>query len=274
MRYAIGDLQGQVKPLEALLAQLEAEGTPFSVWLTGDLVNRGPDNAETLRFVRALGTRATTVLGNHDFYLLGLACGAIQRSADDTLDDVLCAPDRDELIDWLRRRPLMHVEDNFALVHAGLLPNWTVKRARELAGEVEAVLQGPRWIEFLGRLWGTEPTAWRDDLTGWDRLRVIVNAMCRMRMCSPDGHMRLKYKGPLAGAPKDVLPWFRVPGRRSTTHKLVCGHWSALGYHSGDGILALDTGCVWGGCLTAVRLEDGRIFSVRCPQASIPNGRE
>ena len=166
----------------------------------------------------------------------------------------------------------MHVEGGFALVHAGLLPEWTVDKARQLAAEVESELQGPDWVKFLRKLWGAKPTRWHDDLVGPDRLRVIVNAMCRLRMCSPDGEMLLKYKGPIANAPADVVPWFRVPGRRSTTHTIVCGHWSALGYHDNDGVLAVDTGCVWGGCLTSVRLEDRKVFSVNCSQAAMPGG--
>jgi bis(5'-nucleosyl)-tetraphosphatase (symmetrical) len=254
------------------LDQCGADLAADTFWFCGDLVNRGRDNADTLRCVRALGSRGVVVLGNHDFYLLGVACGAIPRGKDDTLDDVLSASDRDELVEWLRHRPLMHVEGDYALVHAGLLPEWTVAQARALAHEVEAALQGPHWVEFLRNLWGAQPTRWQDSLNGWDRLRVIVNAMCRLRMCSADGEMALKYKGPIDGAPDGLLPWFRVPGRRSTTHTILCGHWSALGFHDAEGILALDTGCVWGGCLTAVRLEDRKIFSAKCTQAAQPSG--
>ncbi len=270
--YVIGDLQGHLGPLKILLSNVNPNQDSDVLWFCGDLVNRGPDNADSLRFVRALGKRAVAVLGNHDFYLLGIACGAIPRAKDDTLDDVLAAPDREALIAWLRHRPLMHIEGDYALVHAGLLPAWTIPEARALAAEVEAVLQGPDWVEFLRNLWGGKPTRWRKGLKAWDRLRVIVNAMCRMRMCSVDGEMQLKYKGPIAEAPKGVLPWFRVPGRRSMTHTVFCGHWSALGYYDGDGIVALDTGCVWGGSLTAVRIEDREVFSVRCTQAAAPSG--
>ncbi len=270
--YVIGDIQGCHDSLVRLIEACALDPARDRLWLVGDLVNRGPHSLATLRFIRALGEQAVSVLGNHDFYLLGVACGAIERGTDDTLDDVLMAPDCGEVIEWLRHRPLMHVEASYALVHAGLLPEWTIEQAHNLASEVEAALRGPYWAEFLRHLWGAKPTRWRDDLAGWDRLRVIVNAMCRMRMCSADGEMQLKFKGPIDGAPEGVLPWFRVPGRRSLTHTILCGHWSALGFHDDDGILALDTGCVWGGYLTAVRLDDRKVFSIKCEQAAAPTG--
>lgn len=270
--FVIGDLQGHLDPLHALLSEAHVDLSADRLWFVGDLVNRGRRNADTLRFVRGLGERAVCVLGNHDFYLLAVACGAMSRSKDDTLDDVLDAPDRDELIDWLRRRPLMHVEGDFAMVHAGLLPEWTIRQARELAHEVEGALQGPHWVEFLRNLWGGHPTRWSDALQGPARLRVIVNALCRMRLCSPDGEMLLKPKGPISAAPAGALPWFRVPGRKSHTHTVFFGHWSALGFFDADGVVGLDTGCVWGGCLTLMRLEDRKVFRVNCKQAMEPSG--
>lgn len=272
MRLAVGDLQGQLDPLERLLDAARFDPAHDELWLAGDLVNRGHDNAAVLRRVRDLGDRAITVLGNHDFYLLAVASGAMRRGSDDTLNDVLGAPDRDALIDWLRFRPLMHVADDFAMVHAGLLPGWSIAEARLLAREVEGALQGPHWQVFLQNLWGSQPLAWREDLEGWDRLRVIVNAMCRMRMCSASGEMALKYKGPIDAAPPGVGPWFAAPDRRNTTHTVVCGHWSALGFHQNNGVLALDTGCVWGGCLTGVWLERGERIQVQCAQAAAPSG--
>jgi bis(5'-nucleosyl)-tetraphosphatase (symmetrical) len=272
MRLAVGDLQGQLDPLDRLLDESGFTIGQDELWLTGDLVNRGKDNAAVLRRVRALGKSAITVLGNHDFYLLAVASGAMRRGVDDTLNDILDAPDRDALIDWLRFRPLMHVADGFAMVHAGLLPGWSVAEARLLALEVEGALQGPHWQLFLQNLWGSQPNAWNDALTGWDRLRVIVNAMCRMRMCGANGEMALKYKGPINAAPAGVQPWFAVEGRRSITHKIVCGHWSALGFYDQDGILALDTGCVWGGCLTGVWLERNERLQIQCDQVAAPSG--
>lgn len=271
-RYVIGDLHGHLCPLERLLGEAGVDPVRDHLWLTGDLVNRGQRNADTLRFAMALGDHAISVLGNHDFYLLAVACGAIVRGVDDTLDDVLDAPDRESLIEWLRRRPLMYVEGGTAMVHAGLLPEWSVRQARELAHEVEGALQGPYWREFLANLWGARPTRWSDSLHGYDRLRVIVNAMSRLRMCTPDGEMLLKHKGPISDAKGNAVPWFLAPSRRSTTHTVVCGHWSALGFHDGDGVLALDTGCVWGGSLSAVRLEDRKLFQVKCEQAAAPTG--
>jgi len=190
--------------------------------------------------------------------------GAKYRGKDDTLQAILDAPDAGELLDWLRHQPLCHVEDNYCLVHAGLLPQWTAQRARELAREVEAALQGPNFREFVQNLWGSEPAAWSDQLTGWPRLRVIVNAMTRMRFCTADGVMEFKVKGKISNAPADHLPWFDVPGRLSSNNILVTGHWSALGLKITPNLLALDSGCLWGGHLTAARLEDRRIFQVDC----------
>jgi len=262
--YAIGDIQGCFASLEALLDRCGFNPARDRLWLVGDLVNRGPRSLETLRFVRGLGPAATTVLGNHDLHLLMVAEGFGKRGRDDTLDDILKAPDRDELLDWLRQQPLCHVEDGFCLVHAGLLPQWTVAEARALATEVESALNGPDYLALLANMWGSEPAAWRDDLEGWPRLRVIVNAMTRMRFCSAEGVMEFHTKGELSDAPSGYLPWFQVPGRRSAHDVLVTGHWSALGLRVEPKLLALDSGCLWGGHLTAVRLEDRAVFQVDC----------
>lgn len=263
--YAIGDIQGCYESLRRLLDACAFDPTTDRLWLVGDLVNRGPKSLETLRLIKSLGSAALTVLGNHDLYLLMVAeGGAKYRGKDDTLQAVLDAPDAGELLDWLRHQPLCHVEDNYCLVHAGLLPEWTAQRARELAREVEAALQGPNFREFVQNLWGSEPVAWSDQLTGWPRLRVIVNAMTRMRFCTADGVMEFKVKGKLSNAPADHLPWFDVPGRLSSNNILVTGHWSALGLKITPNLLALDSGCLWGGHLTAARLEDRRIFQVDC----------
>lgn len=262
--YAIGDIQGCFGSLQRLLEECRFDAAADRLWLVGDLVNRGPRSLETLRFVRALGPLAVTVLGNHDLYLLMAAAGCGRRSKGDTLDDILNAPDRDDLLDWLRRQCLCHHEGNFCLVHAGLLPQWTVGKARALAQEVEDVLGGPNYLDFMRNMWGSEPTAWSDDLIGWSRLRVIVNAMTRMRFCSPDGVMEFKTKGEASAAPDGFLPWFDVPGRLSADQVLVTGHWSALGLKIETNLLALDSGCLWGRHLTAVRLEDRALFQVSC----------
>ena len=262
--YAIGDIQGCFASFLALLERCAFDPAHDRLWLVGDLVNRGPRSLETLRFVRDLGTSAVTVLGNHDLYLLMLAEGFGKRSKDDTLDEILTAPDCDELLDWLRQQPLCHVEGGFCLVHAGLLPQWTAVEARRLATEVEQALRAPSYREFMANMWGSEPAFWSDDLEGWSRLRVIVNAMTRMRFCSPEGVMEFRTKGELADAPAGYMPWFQVPGRRSADAVLVTGHWSALGLKIEPNLLALDSGCLWGRHLTAVRLEDRAVFQVDC----------
>ena len=262
--YAIGDIQGCFASFLALLERCAFDPAHDRLWLVGDLVNRGPRSLETLRFVRDLGTSAVTVLGNHDLYLLMLAEGFGKRGKDDTLDEILTASDCDELLDWLRQQPLCHVEGGFCLVHAGLLPQWTAVEARRLATEVEQALRAPSYREFMANMWGSEPAFWSDDLEGWSRLRVIVNAMTRMRFCSPEGVMEFRTKGELADAPAGYMPWFQVPGRRSADAVLVTGHWSALGLKIEPNLLALDSGCLWGRHLTAVRLEDRAVFQVDC----------
>jgi bis(5'-nucleosyl)-tetraphosphatase (symmetrical) len=267
--YAIGDIQGCFDAFARLLEHCAFDRARDRLWLVGDLVNRGPRSLETLRFVRDLGPAAITVLGNHDLSLLMAAEGFGKPSKGDTFDDILAAPDRKELLNWLRHRPLCHVEGNYCMVHAGLLPQWTVKRARALAGEVEAALTEPGWRKLMANLWGSEPAAWSDELKGWPRLRVIVNAMTRMRFCSVDGVMDFKVKGELAKAPAGCLPWFELPDRRSAQAVLVTGHWSALGLKVTPNLLALDSGCLWGGPLTAIRLEDRAIFQVPCSPQEI-----
>lgn len=262
--YAVGDIQGCFASLQALLEKCSFSPEFDRLWLVGDLVNRGPRSLETLRFVKGLGDRAVTVLGNHDLSLLMAAEGFGKRHRSDTIDDILAAPDRDELLHWLRHQRLMHVQGDYAMVHAGLLPAWSVAEARALAGEVEQALQAKNYREFLANMWGSEPGAWDSSLTGWPRLRVIVNAMTRMRFCSPAGEMDFKAKGELSQAPAGYLPWFEVSGRRSAATVLVTGHWSALGLRLEPNLLALDSGCLWGGKLSALRLEDRALFQVDC----------
>ena len=275
--YAIGDVQGCFEPLQRLLDYLRFSPATDRLWFVGDLVNRGPQSLEVLRFVKSLGDAAITVLGNHDLHLVLQAAGFGKASKEDTLDAVLAAPDRDDLLAWLRSCPLFHVEGEWAMVHAGLLPSWDVAKARALSDEVSAALTAPDYRDFLAHMWGSEPDAWRDDLTGWDRLRVIVNAMTRMRFVTPEGRMEFRApgsKGPPERGPAGTLPWFAVPERKSADHLIVFGHWSALGFRQMDKVLALDSGCLWGGSLTAVRLEDRRVFQMPCGQAAQPTGWE
>jgi bis(5'-nucleosyl)-tetraphosphatase (symmetrical) len=263
--YAIGDIQGCYDSLCCLLEKCAFDPARDRLWLVGDLVNRGPKSLETLRLIKSLGKSALTVLGNHDLYLLMVAEGGAKfRGKDDTLDAIFAAPDCAELLDWLRHQALCHVEGEYCLVHAGLLPQWSITRARALAGEVESMLQGPNFHEFVLNLWGSEPAGWSDDLTGWQRLRVIVNAMTRMRFCTPAGVMEFKIKGKAANAPAGHLPWFELPNRQSAGSVLVTGHWSALGLKITPNLLALDSGCLWGGHLSALRLEDRQLFQVDC----------
>jgi bis(5'-nucleosyl)-tetraphosphatase (symmetrical) len=265
--YAIGDLQGCFDELLRLLVAMDYDRDADRLWFVGDLVNRGPQSLDALRFVRSLGERAITVLGNHDLHLLAVAEGFARPRSDDTLDEVLDAPDREELLAWLRRQPLLHREGGYVLVHAGLLPQWNADTAAGLAVEVERKLRGAGYAEFLSRLYGGKPDRWSDDLRGSDRLRVIVNAMTRLRFCTPEGVMDFKAKGETDKAPPGYLPWFEAPGRRSAESTVVCGHWSALGVKLLPRLMALDSGCVWGGKLTAIRLEDRRLFQVHCSGA-------
>src|SRR5436190_123969 len=257
--YAIGDVQGCFDELQALLARLDF-GKRDRLWFVGDLVNRGPKSLEVLRFVRSLGNRAITVLGNHDLHLVTQHEGFERPRKDDTIHDVLAAPDRKELVDWLRKRPMMHASGDFAMVHAGLLPQWTIKRSVELACEVEGALRRRNYRDFLANMYGSKPDQWSDELEGWDRLRVIVNAMTRMRFATPKGKMDFHAKG--TEAPQGFRAWFDLRPKEKAS--LICGHWSALGLKLRPRLAALDSGCVWGGKLSALRLEDRRLYQVPC----------
>ena len=257
--YAIGDVQGCFDELGRLLAQLRFDERRDRLWFVGDLVNRGPKSLAALRFVRGLGERAVTVLGNHDLHLVSQYAGVERARGDDSFADVLEARDADELVGWLRSRPLLHVEGGYAMVHAGLLPQWSLSRAAELAREVEQALRGADYRAFLANMYGGTPEAWSDSLAGWDRLRVIVNAMTRLRFCTPEGRMDLRAKG--REAPPGHVPWYAL---RRDAQRIICGHWSALGLKLAPGVAAIDTGCVWGGQLSALRLEDGALFQVAC----------
>lgn len=258
--YAIGDVQGCYDELKQLLMKAGFQKQDRA-WFVGDLVNRGPKSLEVLRFVRDLGDRAVVVLGNHDLHLVARHEGFERSRKDDTFQDVLAAPDRRELIDWLRIRPLMHVADGYAMVHAGLLPQWSIDKANALGGEVAAALAAPHYREFLKNIYGSQPDRWDEALTGWDRLRVIVNAMTRMRFCDRLGRMNLEGKG--TQPPNGYLRWYET--RSKDPRPIVFGHWSQLGFVREPGVVGLDSGCVWGGALSALRLEDGALYQVACP---------
>lgn len=266
--YAIGDVQGCFDELLALLEKLPYRPDADRLWFVGDLVNRGPKSLETLRFVRGLGDRAVTVLGNHDLHLLTQYEGLERRREDDTMEEVLAASDAGALMGWLRSRPLMHCEDGYAMVHAGLLPQWSVEKSLSLAREVEHVLAAADYRQFLENMYGSLPDRWSDSLRGWDRLRVIVNAMTRMRFCTPDGKMDFRAKG--REAPPGTIAWFDARPREEPY--LVCGHWSALGIKLTPKLAALDSGCVWGGALSALRLEDRSLYQVACARRRTPGG--
>ena len=275
--YAIGDLQGCHSRLLALLAHIDAsqsttadgaEDDPPQYIFVGDIVNRGPQSLETLRCLHALGPRVRMVLGNHDLHLLAAASGLRKAGRNDTLAPILQAPDRDALLAWLRRQPLALLQANHLVVHAGVLPQWSVTQTLALADEVSQVLQGPHWLDFLANMYGNQPARWNDALAGHERLRCIVNALTRMRYCTPEGEMILDDAKPALA--HGALPWFDLPGRRSADTTVVFGHWSALGLQLRDNLIGLDTGCLWGGKLTAVRLEDRALFQVDCPQYQVP----
>ena len=262
--YAIGDIQGCFNELQQLLEQISFDPVQDKLWLVGDLVNRGPDSLQVLRLVKSLGESAITVLGNHDLHLLAVAAGEAELRRGDTLDEVLKAPDRDELLTWLRYQRLLYVEEGYVLVHAGLLPQWSVKQATSLAREVEAALQSDDYAIFFEHMYGNAPRAWSDDLKGYKRLRVTINALTRMRICTAQGEMEFKFKGEVERVPSGYLPWFELPKRKSHDATVIFGHWSALGLKVTPNIIALDTGCLWGGPMTAIRLDDRQLFQVSC----------
>jgi bis(5'-nucleosyl)-tetraphosphatase (symmetrical) len=257
--YAIGDVQGCFDELQALLERVGFSRAHDRLWFVGDLVNRGPKSLAVLRFVRELDDRAIVVLGNHDLHLITQYEGFERKRKDDSFDDVLGAPDARELVDWLRARPMMHAEGNWAMVHAGLLPQWNIPFALSLANEVESALRAANYRDFLANMYGSEPTRWEHSLSGWDRLRVIVNAMTRMRYCTPGGEMEFQSSGKTA--PVGYRAWYEG---RQDEKVVVFGHWSARGLILADQVAGLDTGCVWGGALTALRLEDRWLTQVPC----------
>jgi bis(5'-nucleosyl)-tetraphosphatase (symmetrical) len=278
--YCIGDIQGCDSALARLLERIDFSPEKDKLYILGDLVNRGPESLQVLRRLQRLGDAARCLLGNHDLHLLAASRGHRSLQRGDTLDAVLDAPDRDELLDWLRRRPLAMratvADEDILMVHAGVLPDWTAERTLALAAEVEAVLQDDASADaFLREMYGNRPAAWCSGLTGMPRLRVIVNALTRLRFCSAEGVMDFEAKEGAASAPAGCMPWFEVPGRRTAGVTVAFGHWSTLGWIDRPRVLSLDTGCVWGGCLTAVRIDGGPVarrepLQVRCAQSQAP----
>jgi len=258
--YAIGDIQGCYDELRVLLDRLRFDPVKDRLWLVGDLVNRGPMSAQVLRFIKGLGDRAVSVLGNHDLHLLALGAGNPKHSQKSNLHEVLEAPDRDELLDWLRHRPMMHYDEKkgFALVHAGLPPQWDLAQALSCARELEAALRGPKYRAFLHDMYGNKPARWSKTLSGMNRLRFITNSLTRMRYCDAKGTLDLQEKGVIGTQPPHLLPWFAHPDRRTREVRIIFGHWSNLGYHANHNVWGLDTGCLWGMRLTAVRVHPHR----------------
>ncbi|MCS3904308.1 bis(5'-nucleosyl)-tetraphosphatase (symmetrical) [Methylohalomonas lacus] len=273
--YAIGDLQGCYQELLDLLDLIEFDDSHDRLWFVGDIINRGPESLETLRFVHALGDTAVTVLGNHDLHLLAVACANAATKKKDTLAAILAAPDRELLLDWLRHRPLLHhdAELGYVMAHAGLPPAWDLARAQTCAAEVSDVLAGSGHVDFLKNIYGNKPDQWDDALTGLERWRYTVNALTRMRYCHIDGRLALEQKGPPGTQDHSLKPWFEIEQRHSRDLKIVFGHWSTLRLYQDDystyNVFPLDTGCVWGGALTAMRLEDEKEFSVPSRQPAI-----
>lgn len=254
--YAIGDIQGCLSSLQSLLDKVKFDPGSDRVWFVGDLVNRGPQSLETLRFIRGLGDSAITVLGNHDLHMMAISQGLRPQTHRDNISDVLAAPDRDELFDWIRRKPLMHHDATlgFTMVHAGFSPSWDLHEAQCCAAEVESVLQSSDYRKFISQMYGDEPRRWEGNVTGIERWRYIVNCFTRLRFCDVDGRLTLKEKGS-PSQHEGLLPWFQVPGRKSVDLRIVFGHWSTLGRYQGDNVYCLDSGCVWGGEMTALRLD-------------------
>ncbi|MCW5798965.1 MAG: symmetrical bis(5'-nucleosyl)-tetraphosphatase [Nitrospira sp.] len=262
--YAIGDVQGCFNSLTQLTKIIHFDPKQDRLWFVGDLVNRGPDSLKVLRYIRDLGLAAVTVLGNHDIFLLAVAAGLAPPRPTDTLTPILEAPDSRELTQWLRQQPLLYREGDFLLVHAGLLPAWTVEQAEELADEAHNAIRGDQFVTTLRALHPSGSLQWRPDLTGPIRVATIIKVLTRLRACSDEGVMESSFSGPPDRTPDGFYPWFDVPHRRNAMATIVFGHWAAMGLRLTPNMLALDSGCVYGRQLTAVRLEDRKIFQVAC----------
>lgn len=262
--YAIGDLQGCSASLQALLAKIGFVCTQDRLWFVGDLVNRGPGSLECLRFVSSLGDRAAVVLGNHDLHLLAVAEGVSKPGKRDTLQPILDAPDRADLLDWLSCQKLLYVDGHYMMIHAGLLPQWSLTKAMALAAEIETLIRGPGRRAFLKNMYGNEPNHWDETLTGKSRHRLVANVLTRMRILNDNNELDLEFKGELDAIPSGMVPWFTKRHPSLADKTILAGHWSALGLHVQPNFIGLDTGCAWGRQLTAFRLEDRAIFQVEC----------
>lgn len=264
--WAIGDVQGCCDALEELLAHPDIKEDPEAqFWFAGDLINRGPNSLKTIRTIMQLGERAICVLGNHDLHLLAVYAGIRRENKSDTIDEILQAPDAEAIIDWLRHRPLAHFDQEHLIVHAGVMAKWDEKKTLKLAGEISDTLQSKHWKKYLQKMYGNEPNRWRDSLTGSKRRRVIINALTRMRMCFEDGSMEFGSKdAPSTNKSNDIMPWFELPHRKTEKTTIIFGHWSTLGLMIRKHLIALDTGCVWGGKLTAIRLSDRKLIQIEC----------
>ncbi|WP_198246808.1 symmetrical bis(5'-nucleosyl)-tetraphosphatase [methane-oxidizing endosymbiont of Gigantopelta aegis] len=266
--YAIGDIQGCYDSLRRLLDKIAFDPGHDQLWFAGDLVNRGPKSLETLRFIKSLGDAAICVLGNHDLHLIATAVNQRKLKAKDSLGPVLAAPDCDELIHWLRHRPLLHRDKGFNLLHAGLAPQWSIKQAEKLARQVERILQGKHYADFFKHMYGDKPDIWSEDLSPFNRTRFVVNCFTRMRYCDASGRLDFHYNGPPGSQPDHLMPWFMVPDRKTQKDTIIFGHWSTLGFYHGYNCYAIDTGCLWGGELTAIKLgKTIKKYSIRCKQS-------
>lgn len=253
--YAIGDIQGCYDELRRLLDVIGFDPAQDTLWLAGDLVNRGPHSLETLRFIQGLGYAAVSVLGNHDLHLIATVVSLAKTGKKDTLGPILRAPDCDELIDWLRKQRLFYYNEHYCMLHAGLPPQWDFAQTKAMAEEVEQVIGGDDYELFFRSMYGNKPVIWQDDLSRTEKLRFAVNCFTRLRYCTLDGELDFHHKGPPGSQPAHLLPWFTVPGRKSTDMRIIFGHWSTLGYYEGNNVYSIDTGCLWGGELTALKLE-------------------
>jgi len=263
--YAIDDIQGCFDDLQRLLSKIKFDKKVDTLWFVGDLVNRGPKSLETLRFIKSLDDSAVCVLGNHDLHLLATAYNLSPYKAKDTLSEILKAKDKEELLDWLRHRPLFHYNEDFCLLHAGLPPQWDFSIAKTMAKKIEKELQGDNYLDFFAMMYGNKPSQWSKNLNKEEQLRFAVNCFTRLRFCDAQGNLDFKYNGELGSQSSHLMPWFDVPNRKKLRRTIIFGHWSALGYYKSKQCYGIDTGCLWGGQLTALKLgKHPERISINC----------